>query len=289
LPRGSWLRAVSVAGSAALSWLSICLQPPRNRRLIPFKRILHGLVLLSAVLAAPTWANDDGKWRASANLYAWVSDTDVGVTLPTGTETITIDALDAFKHVELTIMGGGTISRGRLGFAADLLYARLNANEQIELPGGDLDAELGFRASTLVVTLAPFYTIVDNDRFRLRGFAGARHLNLDQTVSFALSGKIGTLPIPDIAGSTSVVVSNWDGIVGLSAEWSPKARGLFFPALIDVGTGGSRLTWQYVVGVGYRFKRTDITLAYRDLRYELSGDITKLRLYGPAIGVAFRF
>lgn len=251
-------------------------------------RVLLVLLLVLFGAAAPAQAGDD-KWRGSANLYAWVSDTDVSVRVPTGTETISIKALDAFKHVEFTIMGGGSISRGRVGVAADLLYARLNATD-IGLPSDNgLEVDLGFRARTLVLTLAPFYTLVDLEQFRLRGFVGTRHLDLRQTVDFTISGTLGALPLPDISGSLGTSVSNWDAIVGFAGEWHPRPRGLFVPFAIDIGGGASERTWQYVVGVGYRLPWGDITLAYRDLRYDLSGEIAQLRLHGPAIGAAVRF
>jgi hypothetical protein len=131
--------------------------------------------------------------------------------------------------------------------------------------------------------------VVDQDKFKLRAHVGTRYLNLDQTVTFALSNPGATPPGPGISGSAAVKVGNWDALAGLSAEWSPRPRGVFVPLAIDVGTGDSRLTWQYVAGVGYRFKNADITLVYRDLRYKLTGEVEELRLHGPAVGAAVRF
>jgi hypothetical protein len=64
--------------------------------------------------------------------------------------------------------------------------------------------------------------------------------------------------------------SVWDGIVGarghvnLTEKW-------YLPFYADIGTGQSKLTWQALGGIGYRFKWFDFTVAYRYL--QISGQI----------------
>ena len=72
--------------------------------------------------------------------------------------------------------------------------------------------------------------------------------------------------------------------MNLTEEW-------YLPYHFDIGTGDSDLTWQALVGVGYRFDWGDILLAYRHLSYDQgnAGFIQDLELSGLALGVNFRF
>jgi hypothetical protein len=63
----------------------------------------------------------------------------------------------------------------------------------------------------------------------------------------------------------------------------------FIPYYADVGTGDSNLTWQAMLGLGYRFDWGHVTLAYRALGYDFNKDNTDLTLYGPGLGVGFRW
>ena len=83
--------------------------------------------------------------------------------------------------------------------------------------------------------------------------AGARLLDIDQTLDYQLSGDIGPLPLPGRQGSADVKLSNWDAIVGVKGRYSfGTDREWFIPYYIDIGTGQSRFTWQGIAGIGYR-------------------------------------
>ncbi len=79
--------------------------------------------------------------------------------------------------------------------------------------------------------------------------------------------------------------------MGLRGEFRPGGDWIL-PYYFDVGTGDSALTWQALVGVGYRFHWGDLVLAYRHLAYEFDdsakGDLD-LAFSGAGLGVAFRF
>jgi len=51
------------------------------------------------------------------------------------------------------------------------------------------------------------------------------------------------------------------------------------------------LTWQPYAGIGYNFSWGDIRVAYRYLEYDQDDDklVQDLKLYGPQIGIGFRF
>jgi hypothetical protein len=84
--------------------------------------------------------------------------------------------------------------------------------------------------------------------------------------------------------------SVWDGIVGarghvnLTEKW-------YLPFYADIGTGQSKLTWQALGGIGYRFKWFDFTVAYRYLSWDFGGGapLDDLQIYGPYAGFIFHF
>ena len=82
----------------------------------------------------------------------------------------------------------------------------------------------------------------------------------------------------------------WDGIVGVKGRIALTDT-WYSPYYLDVGTGDSSLTWQVMAGVGYAFDWGDLTLTYRHLSYDQSGDklIQNLSFSGPAMGMNFRF
>ena len=61
------------------------------------------------------------------------------------------------------------------------------------------------------------------------------------------------------------------------------------PYYFDVGTGGSRLTWQGIAGVGYKFCWGEVIAPCRYLVYQFSNHSSTLAIENePVIGVGFR-
>jgi hypothetical protein len=114
-----------------------------------------------------------------------------------------------------------------------------------------------------------------------------RYLKLDADVDLTVNGPLPPTPPPAyLSGSEDF----WDGIVGvkggimLNENW-------YIPYYADIGAGGSNLTWQLYAGIGYMFSWGDIKLAYRYLEYDQDDDklVQDLKLYGPQLGIGFRF
>ena len=58
---------------------------------------------------------------------------------------------------------------------------------------------------------------------------------------------------------------------------------------LDVGTGGSQLTWQGIAGAAYRFSGGEVVADWRYLEYLFSRHSPTRALNGRAIGVGFRW
>jgi hypothetical protein len=67
--------------------------------------------------------------------------------------------------------------------------------------------------------------------------------------------------------------------------------GFHVPYSLDVGAGSSRLTWQAAAAIGYQTGWAGVTLGYRHLAYEQSGDelVQDLSFSGPFLAVSFTF
>ena len=65
----------------------------------------------------------------------------------------------------------------------------------------------------------------------------------------------------------------------------------YIPYYADIGTGQSNLTWQLYAAIGYKFNWGNIRLGYRYLEYDQDDDkfVQDLKLYGPVLGIGFRF
>ena len=88
-------------------------------------------------------------------------------------------------------------------------------------------------------------------------------------------------------GSSS---SKWDGIVGVRGKVNLTGN-WYLPYYLDMGTGGSRFTWQGFGGVGYRFKWFDVVAAYRYLSWSFDDNeaIDNLNFKVPFVGIKFTF
>ena len=74
--------------------------------------------------------------------------------------------------------------------------------------------------------------------------AGARLLDIEQTLGWEVTGNVGTIPVPGRAGNSKVGLSNWDAIVGVKGRHGLRRRTASgsCPTTLDVGTGESDLT-----------------------------------------------
>jgi len=96
-----------------------------------------------------------------------------------------------------------------------------------------------------------------------------------------------TLPSAELSRSVSL----GDAIVGVRGKATVNDK-WYFPYHLDVGTGGSDLTWQASAGVGYQFNSWgDVILVYRHLGYDQGKKdlLQDVSFSGPALGLSIRF
>jgi hypothetical protein len=121
---------------------------------------------------------------------------------------------------------------------------------------------------------------------------GARLLDIESHLEWTLTGDVGSVPVTDRAGDRRTTLENVDVIVGCKGRIGFGDRESWFvPYYLDVGTGGSDLTWQTMAGLGYSLEWGDILVALRYLDYEMAPGtpIKEMTFNGPAVAVSFRW
>ncbi len=224
----------------------------------------------STVLAGSAAAQEMKKetdWEFLAEIYLWGASLD-GKTV-SGSK-IEADFGDIVDNLNMGFMGLVGARKGKWSVWTDMIYLDVEGKGEVT-PGLNLDAEL----SGWVVTPAVGYNLVESENARLDILGGARYLYLDLNLDL---GPLG-------AERSSTV---WDAIVGLKGTYN-LAEKWYLAGYLDVGGGGSDLTWQAFGGVGYKFSKVDLILAYRYLSYNFDDQevLDDLTLQGPFVGFKF--
>jgi hypothetical protein len=243
----------------------------------------------------------DGQWHFDVSPYGWVPWVYTSVQLPAiaggGNPTTEIQPSQYLKHVEMGALFEGTIRKGDWNLWTDLVYLNLQANamqtRQIGLPGGDprlsvirtIDA--GLRAA--VWTLAPAYTVMNNDIGTLDVLVGLRYTSVRVSLAYEFTAPPTALMK---GGGFWPSTDSTDGLIGVKGSLRLSRDGKWYlPYEADVGDGNKN--WQYnaILGVGYHFHWGDVALAVRNLTYQTSDKpiLQKVRLTGPVIGATFRW
>ena len=247
------------------------------------------LALFSQQVFAQSESEDDG-WNHSLAIYLWGAS--MGGTTASGTG-FEVDFKDILKNLELAFMGNYQARKGKWSFMSDVIYMDISGDNELDpMPVNgdifDVTTTGNLDLKSWVIHAAGGYQLYDDSEGTTTDVVfGARYLDLstDLRIDFDLS-------LPDLDPSISFSASDTvlDAIVGLRGVVSLGDR-WFMPWGGNVGAGGSDLSWQAMVGVGYRASSwADIALTYRYLKFELDSDVVdELSINGPLLGVVFRF
>jgi opacity protein-like surface antigen len=270
-------------------------QPRRRREMKRTNSLTHRAVFAAVLLlAAITFtaaipgtasASEGDEWQFGLNLYLWYGD--IGGGTVNGAD-IDVEADDILDKLEMGFMGGVNARRGKWGGLVDVLYLKVGDENSVTgtLPTGagvNLGADL--EVKTWVVTPAVTYRVVENERVSLDVLAGARYLSMEADLELM---PAAVQPFSRTFNRSDEV---WDAIIGVRGELA-LAEKWFVPYHLDIGTGETDFTWQAMGGIGYRFSKVDIVVAYRYLSWDFEDDakvFDDLNLSGPLAGVRIRF
>lgn len=252
-------------------------------------------------------ADRDDQWHFRLTPYLWFPAISGSIdTLVTGLAgprageprwldvSTTVNPSSYLSNLNMAAMLSAEASKGRWSILTDIVYTDFG-NQETRVrraidPFGRRPNLLSRKASTdisaTVWTLAGGYRLVDDADWSVDLIAGARYLSLSSDLKLTLIGPRGRY----LRGhKVSTDSSNWDGIVGLRGRAALGNTRWFVPFYADVGTGESDLTWQAMLGVGYRFDWGEMALAWRALNYRFDGGDVDLTMNGPGLSVGFRW
>jgi hypothetical protein len=256
------------------------------------------MVFVSPAALAQTTEN----WRFQAAVNLYLPDISGTTAFPAsgGGSGATLDAKTILESLKMAFMGSFEASKGQWGLFTDVLYMDIGNSRSgfreisiggLPLPAG-AEAKADYDLKGWGWTLAGTWRAWADPAVTLDVIAGARLLDIEQTLDWEITGDVGSIPLPGRAGTAKAGVSNWDAIVGVKGRLALGAdRKWFVPYYLDVGAGESKLTWQALAGVGYSFQWGDVVGSWRYLDYDMkSGNaIESLTFNGPSISAVFRW
>jgi hypothetical protein len=242
-----------------------------------------------------------GAWSFSVSPYLWMASVKTsGTFAPAGAgRTISADVHqsfgDIFHDLNFAFMTGAEARRGPISLQLDAIYINLLQKDSgvrsvsgprgLEIPinvGGKL------KLKEAIVTLTGGYDIFRNDNGFVQLFGGFRYLRLRSTLDWNFAGPLGNLAR---LGSVESQGDIWNGIAGIRGEHA--LGGGPWKALydVDVGSGGSNLTWEALAEVAYVRGWGDIDFGWRTLQFSQGSrnSTSDLRMSGPILTLRLRF
>jgi hypothetical protein len=254
-------------------------------RILKTIAFLLATFLLLVIVPCATFAAQESSqkegWEFDAELYIWGAS--IGGTSTSGDE-IDISFGDLAKNLDFGFMTVLGARKDKWTFMVDVIY--LNVGDGSDKSTGEPGVVLSdVRLKGWIVTPAVGYSLIGTEKVKLDVLAGARYLWLDSVIKFD-TGPPQPVGQQELSGSGNV----WDGIVGVKGKVILD-KTWYVPFLLDVGTGDSQVTWQALAGVGYKFKKVDVSLGYRYIKWNFDDNkvFDDLDLSGPYVGVTFSF
>lgn len=242
---------------------------------------LSGLACLPA--AAGVAEQGDAGWALEFTPYLWASVSPLRVDLGTGPSNGVNVPVSVFStNLDFAIMGSLEARKGRWGGLVDAQYVKLGVTGAQAANALTPFSNLDVSYSQQIWTLAGFYRLSEG-AFTVDLLGGARYLYAKTDTQFSTAFVPATLGQERDKGW-------WDGIVG-ARTLVPMGGNWALLGYLDVGGGGSKLSYQAIVGANYAYSpQTVFKFGYRYFSFERDDSpVIKARLGGLYAGVGFRF
>jgi hypothetical protein len=249
--------------------------------LISFRSTSACMLLAGALSVTPAYAQSDDDWQYSGGLNLWAAG--VQGTTQNGTE-LDVSFSDVLDGLDFAFLGTLEARNSRWTLLGDYLYLKVSdsSGASIPTPAGAVPVTTNLTVKSQVINLIAGYHLVNSsDGGLLDVVFGARNLDLTTQLSLGLGG---------VSGGTSISDDVWDGVVGIRGRANLQGN-WFLPLYLDFGAGDSDLTWQAIVGAGYKYNWGDLTLAYRHIAWEFDDQtpIADINYSGPLLQGKWHF
>jgi opacity protein-like surface antigen len=219
-------------------------------------------------------------------LYGWLPSMrgETPFNLTGRTVETEMSARDMLESLQFGMMAAGEVHYGRVSFMGDLLYASLANDGTIPAaPAWSTDV----KTKMLMTTFGVGYAAYAEGGYLIQPYVGARYVMIDTDV------KLKNARLPAVSVDGDVDTHWWDPVVGVRGR-VPLNDKWTLGGIAEVGGfgAGSDITWQLYAGVEYAVsEHFNAHLGYRYLgvRYSVGPADLKLDMYGPLLGVSYRF
>jgi opacity protein-like surface antigen len=239
------------------------------------------LACLCALAAGPA-AAQDGAWSFAATGYLWLPETKTTADTAFGEVESTLSISDAISDLEFGFMGAIAAQRDRWSLIGDLIYTDLQTGSST--PRGFLFEKGRIDNELTIVSGFAAYRVAETEQVAFDVAGGFRLFSVD------VDGKLqgAAVPTETFGGSETWIVPliGARAIMPFADRWTATLSGDFG------GTGSDDRTWQALGSLDYAFnERWSALLAFRYLSFDKSigGTDTTIEMYGPALGVTYRF
>jgi hypothetical protein len=257
--------------------------------------------LPGAALAQSQSAWNANKWQYGVELYVYLPSIGGALNFPAGSGgagNVSVDADTLLSSLEFAFMGMFEAHNGRWGVYTDLMYLNVGGSKSDTrdfslgggaLPGtvtGDLELDL----TGTIWTIAGEYRLVADPAWTVDVLAGMRMFTMKPSLDWSVSASLPALP--GRSGGSEFRQTSWDALVGIKGRYAfGTSREWYVPFYVDVGTGGSDLTWQAAAGVGYNHGNWTFNALWRYLDYNFDDGkaIKDMNFNGPMLGVGYRW
>ena len=243
------------------------------------------LLMFVSLMAGATsaWAQEksSNQWDYDFLAYLWGSSLK-GKTV-TGDD-ISVDFSTIIKNLDFAVMGKFGARKNKLSIVSDVLYMKLGDTIKTDgdVLGRPVSSELDLGLSSWVINFGAGYALIDDGKNQFDLIVGVRYLDVSLDLDFNLNDR-----------NTSIKENGhlWDGIIGARGKRTVSDK-WYLNYYADIGGGDSKMTWQAVVGAGYKFKKMDGVFGYRYLRWNFDKDAVvfdSLNFQGPYAGLMWAF
>jgi hypothetical protein len=241
-------------------------------RVCPLALALALLASGSRGLAAQAAAEPE-NWRISFTPYVWMSGLKGTIGVGSNLTEVDVAFTDGAEDFEFGFAGLLEGRRYSWVLRTDFYYVALS--DEAAVSGG---STLTVGQNELMLHPEVGYALLTRSWGGVDGLIGARYRNIGVDLS--------------VSPQEVSADRNWvDGTVGANVRYQAGARWRLV-AKADIGTGGSKLSWQLYGGVGYDVGRCCALVGawrYLDVDYDKDNIIYDVRLSGPTLGVTLRF
>lgn len=232
-----------------------------------------------------------GEWQFEFTPYLF----GASLTGTTGTSNVraNVDMSfdDILDNLDSGFMAMFEARKGRWGFGLDGVYFKLKDERARSWQGpggiGSATGELQATMTQQIYQLFVNYRLSDGPS-KLDLVGGARYTKLDTDLNLVTTTG-GLLP-----GNTRSLSGSrdwWDGVIGVRAV-TPLAERWSLVSYFDIGTGGSDITYQGILGVNWQASKTFAVKGgyryfYQD--YDDNGFVWDMAAHGLYLGLGIGF